>query len=359
MNIDMKVLLSGGGTLGPVVPLLAIVEIYREAHSETQFVWYGTKSGPERELVEKYHIPFYTITAGKLRRYFSFKNIPDACKVLLGFFQSFYILIKHRPALLISAGGFVSVPLHWAAALLGIPTWVHQQDFRPGLSNKLMAPFAAKITKSIDEVEFKKAEWIGNPVRNLKVDDISGSKRKFNIPDSAKVIFALGGGTGSAKINKMVLEALPSWPRNWHVIHLVGKERPRELQEKASGVFENYHVYQFLAEEMKDAYAVSDVVIGRAGFATITELAALKKPAILMPMFGTHQEDNTKLIEKNRAAIILNEQTDTGLKLAHIVSQLMNDEEKRRELGERLHTLLPPSKKEKIIEIVEMLRRNM
>lgn len=355
----MKIMFSGGGTLGPVVPLLAISEIYKKHDPEAEFVWVGTKKGPEKFIVAQYKIPFFTITSGKLRRYFSLLNIIDMFKLIWGFFQSLVLLWQEKPNLLVSAGGFTSVPLHWAGSLLGIPQWIHQQDFQIGLANKLMVGSAKKITTALKDCMTlfpeKKTEWIGNPARDLSVQNINEAYAKLDIPFASPVIFAVGGGTGSSSINKLILEALPSWPKEWHIIHLVGKERPSELQVKATGVFPNYHVYQFFTEEMKYAYALASVVIARAGFSTITELAALGKAAILVPMAKTHQDVNAKLLADNKAAIILNEKTDNGMKLAHIVKELMSYPEIREYLGKKLHEILPPASHEKIISIIEEL----
>ncbi|TSC85059.1 MAG: UDP-N-acetylglucosamine--N-acetylmuramyl-(pentapeptide) pyrophosphoryl-undecaprenol N-acetylglucosamine transferase [Parcubacteria group bacterium Gr01-1014_13] len=355
----MKILFSGGGTLGPVAPLLAIAEIYKKHNSQVEFVWIGTKNGPEKELVEQYGISFFHITSGKFRRYISLSNFFDFFKIIFGFFQSLFLLWHEKPSLLISAGGFVSVPLHFAAFALGIPTWVHQQDFQAGLANKLMSHTAKKITTALRETERyfpeSKTEWIGNPVRNLSVANASDSRKKFNIPEGAPVILAMGGGTGSAVINKLIIEALSVWPREYHVIHLVGKERPRELQENAAKVFPNYHVYQFLKEDMKDAYAVSDLVIARAGFGTLTELAAIGKPAILLPISHTHQEYNAKLLADHHAAVVMNERAVDGLKLARTVIDLIAYPETLKYLGERLQTILPPAKPQKVVDIIEQL----
>jgi len=352
----MKIMFSGGGTLGPVAPLLAIAEIYKKHDPQAEFMWVGTEHGPEKELVQQYLIPFFAIISGKLRRYISLRNFFDIFKIIFGFFQSLFLLWQENPDLLITAGGFVSVSLHLAAFALGIPTWVHQQDFEAGLANKIMARTAKKITTALRETQAqfaeKKTEWIGNPVRDLSVKNINESRKKFNIPDGAPVILAMGGGTGSARINSLVIEALSAWPREYHVIHLVGKERPRELQENAAKVFPNYHVYQFLKEDIKDAYAIADVVITRAGFATITELAALGKPAILLPMSHTHQEVNAKLLSDHQAAVVMDERMADGLKLARTVVDLIAYPETRQYLGARLRTVLPPAKPAKIIEII-------
>ncbi len=359
----MKIILSGGGTLGPVTPLLAIAEAYRKKYPDAKFVWVGTTDGPERELVEKYQIPFFVIQAGKWRRYFSLLNLADVFKLFIAFIQSLVLIAREKPDLLISAGGFVSVPVHWAGALFGIPAWAHQQDARPGLANKLITPFAKKITTALREsARFfppAKTAWLGNPSRDLSVKDSTASRAKFGISAGAPVVLAMGGGTGSARLNQMVVEALQHWPPDWQVIHLTGRERPRELAVNAAKIFPNYHVYDFFNEEIKDAYAAADVVVARAGFASLTELAALAKAVILLPMAGTHQEDNAGYFVKENAALALDERLTSGLELAQRVKELMDNPVRRELMGKRLSELLPPVEEEKIVEIMDELMRKI
>jgi len=355
----MKILFSGGGSLGPVSPLLAIYEIYQKYNGDCKFVWVGTKGGPERDLVESYAIPFFVITSGKFRRYFSFLNIIDFFKILIAFFQSIILLWQEKPSLLITAGGFVSVPLHFAAFVLGIPTWVHQQDVRVGLANKIMERVASKVTvtleKSIADFKYKKAQWIGNPVRDLSVEDTFESYEKFGFNSADKVILAFGGGTGSDRINELIIGALPHLERDWQVIHLTGKEREDKKSEGAKKTFTNYHPYKFFTSEMKDAYTIADVIIGRGGFVTITEIAALAKPAVLLPIPNTHQEENVKMLAEKRGAVILDQDKVNGMDLAHIIRELLEKPEVGRYLGRQLHKLIPPALPEKIIELVEQL----
>ncbi len=354
----MKIILSGGGTLGPVTPLLALRETILSHHPEAQFIWVGTKNGPERELVEKSGVHFYTVSAGKLRRYFSFLNFFDIFRIVAAFFQSLYLIWQEKPDLLISAGGFVSVPLHWAGALLGVPSWIHQQDVVPGLANKLMALVADKITvtfqNSLSSYPSRKTELLGNMARDLGSVPVAEAKRFFNINIDDPVIFVIGGGTGSLVLNQMVMEALPAWPKNWQVIHLVGKERPKELAERAQHVFANYHMFDFFTDEMKYAYAAADVVICRAGMGTLTELAALQKAAILLPKEG-HQEDNAKYLENQGAAIVLYEKTDSGLKLAKLTEELIKNDIYRNQLGANIGRVLWVAKLNRIVQIVGVL----
>jgi UDP-N-acetylglucosamine--N-acetylmuramyl-(pentapeptide) pyrophosphoryl-undecaprenol N-acetylglucosamine transferase len=357
----MKIILSGGGTLGPVTPLLAIAAAYKKHDSSCRFLWVGTKHGPERALVEKAGVSFKPINSGKFRRYFSFWNISDLFRVCVGLAQSLAFLKKEKPDLLISAGGFVSVPLHWAASLLSIPTWVHQQDARPGLANKMMSVSAAKITTALKSgtgiFDSRKTEWIGNPCRDLRVEDRAGAKKFFNIADDEPVILAMGGGTGAAKLNSMVLAMLPLIPKTWHVVHLVGFERSAADCEKTAELFSNYKVYKFFTEEMALAYAAADVVISRAGFGSLSELASLAKPAIILPISDSHQEENAKPLAEEGAIVMLNEIVDTGVNLAESVKALVADPERRRLLGEKLHSALPVAEEEKIVRIITELTK--
>ncbi len=353
----MKIILSGGGTLGPVTTLLAVANACKIRNFHCEFLWIGTKSGPEKRVVESAGIKFMPIRSGKFRRYFSFVNLFDIFRIILAFFESISILKKEAPDLLISAGGFVSVPLHWAAWFLGIPTWVHQQDVLPGLANKLMARTALKITVALeDSIKYfdeNKTEWIGNPCRDVWAD-IGKSKEFFAIYDNEPVILAVGGGTGAYKLNEMVFDMLPDINRSWHIIHIVGPERSAEKNEKATKNYPNYKTYRFLNEEMIYALNAADIVFSRAGFATLTELAYLSKAVILMPISDTHQEKNAEPLAKAGAVLLIDERCAGGAELAVKINDLAHDPIKREAIGRVLHNSLPAAQPEKIVEIIKM-----
>ncbi|MFA6485812.1 MAG: glycosyltransferase [Candidatus Magasanikbacteria bacterium] len=355
---SLKIVLSGGGTLGPVTPLLAVREAVLSRFPDADFVWVGTADGPEKALVEELNIPYYIMGAGKWRRYFSFLNLIDLLKIFYAFIQSLIFLWQEKPQALISAGGFVSVPLHGAGWILGIPSWVHQQDVVPGLANKLMAPLAKQVTVALEQslkyFSRKKTIWLGNPARQLSGITQAEGKNFFGFKFGAPVVFVVGGGTGSARLNQIMIEALPAWPKDWQIIHLVGRDRPRETASKASEVFDNYHVFDFFTKEMRYAYAAADVVVARAGFNTITELALLSKAAILSPAPG-HQEANADFLKKHDAAWTLNQSQDGGLKLVQMVKELILIPQRGRVLGENIHRILPIADPKAIAVIVDRL----
>jgi len=284
----MKIILSGGGTLGPVTTLLAVAKTYKERNSDCAFLWFGTKTGPEKRVVEAAGIEFTAIRSGKLRRYFSILNFFDIFGVIRAFFDSISVLKKEKPDLLVSVGGFVSVPLHWAAWLLKIPTWIHQQDVMPGLANKLMARTATKISIALEDslqyFDTNKTEWIGNPCRDVSADRAK-SKEFFGISDDEPVILAVGGGTGARKLNQMVLEAIPLLPVSWHIIHVVGPHRNASENQDAAKKFSNYKIFDFLNKEMQEdwwymaANHTGEKVILQNTPENAEEIAATKKAA--------------------------------------------------------------------------------
>jgi len=355
----MKIIFSGGGTLGPVTPLLAIHEVIREHYKDSQFVWVGTENGPEKKLVEELGIKFISISSGKLRRYFSIFNLLDLFQIVFGFLQSCRLMLRESPDMCISAGGYVSPPLHLAAWLFGIPTWIHQQDVDVGLSNRLMAPFANKITVSLEETQAlfakNKTSWLGNPVRQYILHgQRARAIKRFGLKENLPVVFVTGGGTGSQRVNQLVVEAVQHLSGVCQIIHLSGKERPQELVDNAKKHFDYYQVYQFFTDEMADAYAVSDIVISRGGFGTISELSALGKAAILIPKPG-HQEDNVRFLEQAGAVELVNENTASGNYLARRIRDLLDDPGKIKDFGVTLHRLLPLAKGEDILSIVTFL----
>ena len=234
-KLNNTIFFSGGGTLGSVMPLIAIYEDLKEKYPNYKYVWIGTKTGPESKIISQINnctssqLEFVSISSGKLRRYFDLKNFVDLFKVKLGFFQSLNLLKKYRPKIILTAGGFVSVPLVIAGKILKIPSFIHQQDFEVGLANKIMARFANKITITLDNSrnDYKKFDKkiikTGNFVRkDLFNFDCNKARQNFNIQTNKPILLVLGGGTGSLFINDLIKDNLDEILKNYEIIHLTG-----------------------------------------------------------------------------------------------------------------------------------------
>ena len=217
----MKIILAGGGTGGPATPLLAVASEIKKLEPGVEFLFIGTKTGPEQKLVEEAGIKFVSISAGKLRRYFSLQNIFDLFRVIRGYFQAKKIIREFKPDLIFSVGSFVAVPVCYAARRTKTKIVIHQQDARIGLANKLVAPFADYITTTFQETTKQfytgsgfeqnpkvRTEWVGNPVRQEFLNnDISG-KEFFHLNSELPVLLIFGGATGATQINEVVEGAL-------------------------------------------------------------------------------------------------------------------------------------------------------
>jgi UDP-N-acetylglucosamine--N-acetylmuramyl-(pentapeptide) pyrophosphoryl-undecaprenol N-acetylglucosamine transferase len=346
-----RIILTGGGTAGSVTPLLAIAEDLR-ASEGFEFLFVGTKNGVEKKMVADAGISYRAIAAGKFRRYFDWHNFLDVIKIKLAFWQAFFIILKERPSLIISAGSFVAVPVVWAGWFLRVPIIVHQMDVRPGLANKLMAPFARVITVTFEKslVDYgAKAIWTGNPTRKFSIFNFQFSiKEKFNLKDNLPTVFIYGGGTGAEGINKLVEAGLDNLLSFCQVIHSTGKGKMTAKRH------DNYHPVEFLnAEEMAAALNIADIVVSRAGLGAMTEISVLGKPAIIIPMPDSHQEDNAALLVEKNAAIVLNQNILTADEFAVDVRELLHNENKKRELGEAIKKIMPAGANEEFIKVIE------
>ncbi len=321
----MKVLFSGGGTGGSVTPLLALASYLDNYLPKAEKIFIGTNYGPENELVKSAGIKFLTIDSGKLRRYADWNNLIDPFRVLHGLFQALGILRRIRPSVIIGAGGYVSVPVIWAGWLLGIPSVIHQPDVIVGLANKLAKPFASRITVGFEVSKnifnSEKVKYTGNPVRS---DILQGSREHalslFGLNRKLKTILVIGGGTGALRLNQLIASAALRLVNFYQIIHLTGRGKG-----KFNILNPNYHQYEFLVDEQKHALAIADLVISRAGISTLSELAALGKASILVPLPSSHQMVNAEYFKKQNAAVVLREADLTDVKIVENIHELLSN----------------------------------
>lgn len=278
-----KIVLTGGGSAGHVTPNIALLPSLRDAGYEITYM--GSYDGIEKKLIGDFDIPYVGISTGKLRRYLDLKNFTDPFRVIKGFSEAKKFLKTYRPDVVFSKGGFVSVPVVRAAASLGIPCIIHESDMTPGLANKLCIPAAKKVCCNFPEtlklLPESKAVLTGSPIRaelaqgnKLAGLDMCG----FNA--NSPVVMVIGGSLGAANVNKVVREALNKLLEDFQVVHLCGKDKVDNLLLNTAG----YRQFEYVKAELKDLFAMADLVISRAGANAICELLALKKPNILIPL---------------------------------------------------------------------------
>ncbi len=333
-----RILLAGGGTLGSVSPLVAIAEQFPEA----DYLFVTTKKGPEVQFLRQRNIRTVSIPAGKWRRYFSWRNVTDVLKTVSGFFQSILIIYRYQPDIILTAGGFVAVPVVWAARLLGKKIVVHQQDLELGLANKIMAPAASFVTVAFPELAKlypgKQVIHTGNPTRSIAVS---------STPSLLDTITILGGSQGARGMNEFVNESIPTWCKQYHVNHVLGAAN---LGQK-SGVIKNYHSFGFIDKELPELLHSARLVITRAGIGTLTELAAVGKPTIIIPIPGSHQEANAQYFASKNAAIVVQQGDSEGLRRA--VTSLMTDSFLAQTLVANARQLVNPQAAQLYVQVIK------
>ncbi|MDD2807079.1 MAG: UDP-N-acetylglucosamine--N-acetylmuramyl-(pentapeptide) pyrophosphoryl-undecaprenol N-acetylglucosamine transferase [Patescibacteria group bacterium] len=347
----MKIILSGGGTMGSVSTLIAVFEYLKKNQPQAEFLWLATRTGPEEKLIESYGITVKKIFSGKFRRYFSLKNIFDPIFIFLGFFQSLYYVIKFRPDWILSAGGFVSVPLVWSAWFLRKKILIHQQDVIPGLANKLMSPFATKISVVFSEsaVSFPKNKIVvvGNPVRSeIFLGHQESALKFFKLEVGVPTLLVIGGGTGAQGLNDLLVSSAAQLVEFCQIIHLTGGKVSTNFSHP------RYHPYDFLLTELNDAYAVSDLVISRAGLSTLSELSVLGKPVIVIPLPDSQQEANAEEFLKYQAVKIMAEKNIKPGDFSPAIKKIIYNQAELLQLGKNIQAMMSKTGAAEIAKLI-------
>ena len=320
-----RIILTGGGTAGHVTPNIALIPKLRELGFDIQYI--GSYQGIEKELIEPFGIPYHGISSGKLRRYFSLQNFTDPFRVLKGLGEAKKLIRELQPDIIFSKGGFVSVPVVIAGKQNKIPVIIHESDMTPGLANKLAIPSATKVCcnfpETLEHLPKEKAVLTGSPIRQ---ELLSGNKIAAmdlcGFTADKPVILVIGGSLGSVAVNNAVREALPELLKSFQVVHLCGKGK---LDESLVGT-KGYIQFEYIKNELRDIFALSDVVISRAGANAICELLALRKPNLLIPLSANASRGdqilNARSFERQGFSIVLEEEEVTKVSLLEAVNKL-------------------------------------
>ena len=320
-----KIVLTGGGTAGHVTPNIALLPSLEKGGYEVAYM--GSYDGIEKKLISDFDIPYKGISTGKFRRYLDIKNLTDPFRVVKGFSEARGFLKEFLPDVVFSKGGFVSVPVVRAAASLKIPCIIHESDMTPGLANRLCIPVAEKVCCNFPEtlkmLPPQKAVLTGSPIRaELAQGNKLAGLDLCGFTANKPVIMVIGGSLGAASVNKVVREALPKMLMDFQVVHLCGKDKIDNLLLNTAG----YKQFEYIKSELKDLFAMADLVISRAGANSICELLALKKPNILIPLPSASSRGdqllNARSFEAQGFSIVINEDDLTASLLVDKVHEL-------------------------------------
>lgn len=323
-----RIILTGGGTAGHVTPNIALLPKLQEMGFDIHYI--GSYNGIEKELIEPFGIPYHGISSGKLRRYFSLQNFTDPFRVLKGMGEARKLIRDLKPDVIFSKGGFVSVPVVLAGKKCKVPVIIHESDMTPGLANKIAIPSATKVCcnfpETLEYLPKDKAVLSGSPIRQ---ELLSGNKIAAmdlcGFSADKPIILVIGGSLGSVAVNNAVRAALPELLNSFQIVHLCGKGKVDESLNNTKG----YRQFEYIKEELCDIFAMTDIVISRAGANAICELLALRKPNLLIPLSANASRGdqilNARSFERQGFSLVLEEEEVTKDTLLEAVQNLYDN----------------------------------
>ncbi len=336
----MRILISGGGTGGHVYPALAIATLLQELY-QAEILYLGSDDGLERELVPAAGFRLATIKAGKLQRFLSWRTLKGIGRVPIGIAQAVGIVRRFHPHVTFTSGGYVAVPAGLASKLNGVPLLIHQQDVPPNLANRLIAPLATRVSvafaESVPYFSAGKTLHLGNPVRQAILDirqiEPEKARQQLGFVAELPLVLVTGGSQGARHLNQVVARSLPELLQFCQVLQISGKRSFEETHVLAEQCMEpldeearrRYRLVPYMSDEMPMALQAASLVACRAGAATLSELAVLEKPNILVPLppaiGGSPQEINAEAFARRQAAQVIR---DEALHPEMFVEQVRN-----------------------------------
>ncbi|GLY07897.1 MULTISPECIES: UDP-N-acetylglucosamine--N-acetylmuramyl-(pentapeptide) pyrophosphoryl-undecaprenol N-acetylglucosamine transferase [Actinoplanes] len=353
----LRMIVTGGGTGGHTYPALTTIHELQarlaEVGTTPQLLWVGVATGLEAKIAERNGIPFKAVVTGKLRRSVSprdlWRNFVDAFRIPIGIAQAAFTVARTRPAVVLSTGGFVSVPIGLAAAAFRVPYLLHEQTLGLGLANRILAQVATRVLLSheaslahLSERVRRRAVVTGNPIRPAVLQGDPGKGlAAYGLDPSVPLVLVTGGALGAQQINRMVSEALPGLLPHCQIVHQCGSLNYADMQQAAAQLpphlAARYRVVEFIHDELPDLLAAAAIVIARSGAGTVAELTALGKACILVPYphaAGDEQRITARHLAEQGAARMLDGDQVSAQHLFTEVTSLLADPRQRDALAQ-------------------------
>lgn len=356
----MKIVFTGGQTGGHFYPIISIAQdlrkIVREQHLIEPQLYFMAPDPYNRSILFDNSITYKRVMSGKQRIYSSVLNFFDKFKIAFGIVEAIWKLFWIYPDIIVSKGGYGSVPVVFAAKFLGIPVIIHESDSAPGRANMWASKYASKIAVSYPEAahyfDEKKVAWTGNPVRDeIKKPIMEGAHTYLQFDPNVKTLLILGGSQGAQVINNMIIDTLPQLIEEYQVIHQTGKNNFKEVKETADLLLksnphaERYACFAYLNDvAMKMSAGAADLIVSRAG-STIFEIASWNKPSVIIPITETnndHQRKNAYNYARAGACIVIEENNLTPEIFIAEINRLLTRPELTKQMSASAATFSKP-----------------
>ncbi len=359
----MRVLFAGGGTGGHINPALSIADYLKKRDDSFEALFIGTKRGLETKLVPNAGYDIKYIDIQGFDRKNLFKNFSVAVKLLKANKDCVKIIKDFKPDVIVCTGGYASGPACIASKKCGIPSFIHEQNVYPGLTVKGAERYvdyvAVSFAETVNHMKDKsKCVVVGNPVREEILNaDKTVARQRLGISDEEKFVLIFGGSLGAAKINDAVIAAKELLDtKNIKILFGTGERNYRAVCDAMGEIPKNMTVTPYI-NNMAEVMAAADLAVTRSGAITVSELACLKKPAILIPspnVVRNHQEQNAKEFEDLNAAVMLKESELSGESLAKTILEIASDDKKLSEMSKNMEKL---AKSDALSEIKRLIDR--
>ncbi len=350
----MKILVTGGHP----APALAVID-YALSHKEwkdIQFVFAGRKYNNQREKsisfeykeIAERKIPFYHLSAGRITRLLTVHSIRNLFDIPAGFFNAWRILVKTKPDRVLTFGGYLALPIAYVAKWMGIPVFIHEQTIAPGIATQKISKLAKKVFLSFPESQKdlppEKCVITGNLVRE---DLFIKMKLPFSIPSNIPVLYITGGSLGSHSLNEHIQSIIPKLLKKFFVIHQAGNvkefqdyEKLMEMRSSLSQDLKNrYIIFEHVsASQIGSIFNAADIIVSRSGANTVTELVALRKPSVLVPLPWSARNEQTlqaEMLQKAGVAIVF----EQNGKSEQLYEQILEVYENRLKMASKFNSL--------------------
>lgn len=363
----MKIVFTGGGTGGHFYPIIAVVQkvnqIIDREHIIGVKLYYFSDDPYDREMLVENRLSYEEINSGKVRTYFSFRNVTDLFKIFFGTINAVFKLFSIYPDAVFGKGGYASFPTIFAARILRIPVLIHESDSAPGRVNIWAGHFAKKIAVSFAEAASyfpsKAVAWTGQPIiSEIEYKAARGEALSyFKLESESPVIFILGGSQGAELINNTILDALPRLIKNYQIIHQTGIKNFKLVSMQAEVILtDNKYKSRYLPIaymnplQMKMAAGAAVIIVSRAG-SMLFEIASWGVPSILIPITntnGNHQKKNAFNYARAGACIVIEEANMTANILSSEIKRITENKDSYQKMAENTKAFGKPGAAEKI-----------
>jgi len=359
---NLKFIISGGGTGGHIYPAIAIANELKAQYPDAEFLFVGAKDKMEMQKVPQAGYEIKGLWISGIQRKITLQNAMFPIKLLSSLWNSYRIIKKFNPNVVIGTGGFASGAVLKMASLMNIPIVVQEQNSYPGITNKLLAKKASSICVAYEGLESffpkDKIKLTGNPVRQDLLDIDTKriqSLTYFELDSTKRTLLVLGGSLGARKVNQLIAQEIDFITQlGVQVLWQCGKLYYDEYSHLNTK--ENVHVLAFI-DKMDLAYAAADVVISRSGASSVSELCIVGKPTIFIPspnVSEDHQTKNALAIVKKKAAVLLRE-NELEEKFKNTFAELLSNDDMQDKLSKKIHKLAMPNATKEIVKEIEKL----